>query len=66
MLGQFFKTEAAHEAGGAVEGDPGGFDSDGTAAAEGVLEGLCAVVAGKQEEAGGEVFAQGASPVSWR
>ena len=43
--GQFFKTEAAHEAGGAVEGDPGGFDGEGAAAAEGVLEGLAAVVA---------------------
>ncbi|EKY10601.1 hypothetical protein HMPREF9120_00031 [Neisseria sp. oral taxon 020 str. F0370] len=58
MHGQFFETEAAHEAGGAVKGDPGGFDGEGAAAAEGVLEGLTAVVTGK-EEAGGEVFAQG-------
>ena len=57
--GQFFKTEAAHEAGGAVEGDPGSFDGEGAAAAEGVLEGPAAVVACQKQQAGGEVFAQG-------
>ena len=56
---QLLETEAAVEAGGAPGGDEGGFDGEGTAAAEGVLEGLAAVVAGEQEQAGGEVFAQG-------
>ena len=55
---QFFKAETPHDAGCAVQGNERGFDGDGAAAAEGVLEGLAAVVSGQQQEAGGQVFAQ--------
>ena len=58
MFLQFFKAETPHDAGCAVQGDERGFDGDGAAAAEGVLEGLAAVVSGQQQEAGGQVFAQ--------
>ena len=54
----------AREAGGAVLGDPGGFDGERAAAAHGPDEGLGRIFRpfGGQHDAGGEGFAQGGHP----
>lgn len=53
-----FKTEAAHHTRRAVGGNPSGFDSNRAAAAKRVLKRLRAVVACREQQPGGKVFAQ--------
>ncbi|CWP13106.1 Uncharacterised protein [Neisseria meningitidis] len=55
---QFFKTETAHHTRRAAGGNPSGFDSNRAAAAKRVLKRLRAVVACREQQSGGKVFAQ--------
>ena len=56
--GPLLGGEGAAESGGPVLGDEGGLDGDGAAAAEGVAQGVPALVPGQQHHGGGQSLPQ--------